>query len=323
MKKVLVTGAGGFVGRHLCQALIASGFAVTGTTRSAAKLETSPNFDVRVIGDIGAPPNWEPLLSDVDFVVHLAARVHVMREASDDPLAEFRRVNCQGSINLAKSAAAAGIKRLVYVSTIKVLGEKTDGRAFCETDVAAPCDPYAISKMETEVALQRIAAEQGLEIVILRPPLIYGPGVAGNFLRLLGLVSTGVPLPLGMIRNSRSMLAVSNLSDVIQICLECSDAVGKTFLVADAEETSTPALFKMIGDCMGKPVRLLPVPERLLRIGGKLIGRSSEVARLCDSLQIDSKYTRDVLNWTPRTSLEEGIRSVVRWYSNLDQPSNE
>jgi nucleoside-diphosphate-sugar epimerase len=250
----------------------------------------------------------------MDYVVHLAARVHVMSDSAEDPLTEFRRVNTLGSAKLAESAAAAGVERLIYVSTIKVLGEMTDGQAFRNSDVAAPCDPYAISKLKAEEALKSIADAKGLEIVILRPPLIYGPEVGGNFLRVLGLVWRGIPLPLGMIRNARTMLAVSNFCDVIQICLEHPHAVGGTFLVADEEHASTPGLFRMIGNLMDKPVRLLPVPEQLLRFGGKILRRSNEVARLCDSMQVDIANTKSVLNWSPRTSLEDGLQSVVNWY---------
>ena len=322
MKKVLVTGATGFVGRHVCRMLVSSGYDVIGTTRSSGQSSPPDDYVLRTIRDIGASTDWAPALSDIDYVVHLAARVHVMSERAADPLTEFRRVNSWGSQKLAESAAAAGVKRFIYVSTIKVIGEKTDGRAFCNTDLAAPSDPYAVSKLEAEKALKSVADDTNLEIVILRPPLIYGPGVGGNFRRVLDLVSKGIPLPLGMIRNSRSMLAVSNFCDVIQISLEHPAAVGKIFLVADGEDTSTPGLFRMIGDLMGKPVRLIPVPEILLRIGGKLFRRSNEVARLCDSLQIDIENTKDVLNWSPRTSLEDGLRSAIHWYQYEGLSSN-
>jgi len=323
MKKVLVTGATGFVGRHLCNSLFSNGYIVTGTIRSSEKVLPPGNYDLRIIGDIGTDIDWASALRDIDYVVHLAARVHIMSDPAEDPLSEFRRVNSWGSANLAESAVAAGVKRLIYVSTIKVLGEKTDGQAFCHTDMAAPCDPYAVSKLEAEEALKDIANDKGLEIVILRPPLIYGPGVGGNFLRILGLVSRGIPLPLGMIRNSRRMLAVSNLCDVIRISLEHPDAARRTFLLADGEDTSTPGLFRMIGDVMDKPVRLLPVPEQLLRFGGKILGRSNDVARLCDSLQIDIDETKRVLDWSPGTSLEDGIRSVVQWYLRKEPQANE
>ncbi len=322
MKKVLVTGATGFVGRHLCNSLVASGYVVTGTTRSFESGLTPASYEVRITGDIGDPIDWVPALRDVNYVVHLAARVHVMSEVAKDPLTEYRRVNSLGSAKLAESAAVTGVKRLIYVSTIKVHGEKTVGRPFCFSDRTAPCDPYAISKLEAEQALSRIAEDKGLEIVILRPPLIYGPGVGGNFLRVLSLVSSGNPLPLGMIRNARSMLAVTNFCDVVQICLKHPDAAGETFLVSDGADISTPGLFRLIGNVMDKPVRLLPVPEQLLRLGGKIFGRSNEVARLCDSLQVDIENTKNVLNWSPRTSLEDGIRSVVDWYLQKERQTN-
>lgn len=323
MKKVLVTGSTGFVGRHLCNSLVLGGFAVTGTTRSSASGLTLANHDVRETGDIGAPMDWAPFLRDVDYVVHLAARAHVMSETAQDPLTEFRRVNCRGSEQLAESAVAAGVKRLIYVSTIKVLGEKTEGRPFRHADRAASSDPYAISKLEAEEALSHIAEDKGLELVILRPPLIYGPGVGGNFLRVLNLVSRGIPIPLGSIRNERSMLAVSNLCDVIQICLEHPGAAGRTFLLSDGADISTSGLFRLIGNLMDKPVRLLPVPEYLLRLGGKIFRRSNEVARLCDSLQIDVDRTKEVLDWSPRTSLKDGVRDTVNWYLSEERRESD
>jgi nucleoside-diphosphate-sugar epimerase len=323
MSKVLVTGASGFVGGHLCDMLATVGYQVIGTTRSSADRASSPDIEFRTIGDISGDLDWNSLLQDIDIIVHLAARVHVMSESAEDPLAEFRRVNSLGTAKLAESAATAGVKRLVYVSTIKVLGEKTDGQPFTNFDVAAPCDPYGVSKLEAEEALARIANNTGLEIVTLRPPLVYGPGVGGNFLRILGLVYKGIPLPLGAIKNARSLLAVSNLCHVIQICLDHPDAAGKTFLVADGENISTSGLFKMIGRLMDKPARLLPFPEKLLRLFGRILGRSGEVARLCDSLQVDIDHTRDVLGWSPQTSLEEGLDSVVRWYLQEGHQSNE
>lgn len=323
MKKVLVTGATGFIGRHLCNTLVLSGYNVTGTTRSPEYATRSGSYELKITGDIGAQIDWAPVLRDVDYVVHLAARVHVMSEAAVDPLAVFRRVNSWGSEELARSAAIAGVKRLIYISTIKVLGEKTEGRPFRCTDKVAPCDPYAISKLEAEEALHSVAEKEGLEIVILRPPLVYGPSVGGNFLRVLSLVSRGIPLPLGMIQNARSMLAVSNFCDVIQISLEHPAAVGRTFLVADGKDISTPELFRMIGSLMDKSVWLLPVPEQLLKLGGKIFRRSNEVARLCDSLQVDIENTKNVLSWSPRTSLEDGIRSVVQWYLAQEQQTND
>jgi nucleoside-diphosphate-sugar epimerase len=314
MKKVLVTGATGFVGRHLCNSLVSNGYVVTGTTRSLENRSSPGNYDLQIAGDIGTEIDWGPVLRDVDYVVHLAARVHVISEFAEDPLTEFRRVNLRGSKELAESAAIAGVKRLIYVSTIKVLGEKTEGRPFRHADKAVPCDPYAISKLEAEEALSRIAENKGLELVILRPPLIYGPGVGGNFLRILDLVARGIPLPLGRIRNVRSMLAVSNLCDVIQISLEHPDAAGRTFLLADGADISTPRLVRMIGELMERPVRLLPVPEYLLRLGGKIFRRSNEVNRLCDSLQVDIEHTKNVLDWAPHSSLEDGMRAVVCWY---------
>lgn len=309
--KVLVTGASGFVGKHLCVALKSAQIDVIAARRDNSKLRDD---SVARVGDIDAETDWSAALEGVDVVVHLAARVHIMSETANSPLAEFRKVNVLGTQRLGRCAAEAGVRRFIYISTIKVLGERTENRPFLHTDTAKPCDPYALSKLEAEQALMRIEENSGLDLVILRPPLIYGPGVGGNFLRILNLIYRGIPLPFGLIRNARSMLAVSNFCDVIKICLDHPDATGETFLIADGSDTSTPNLFRMIGDRMGKSARLVPFPKRLLKLVGKLFRRSSEIDRLCGSLQVDIEHTKRILNWSPRTSLEEGVHSVVDWY---------
>ena len=314
MNSVLVTGARGFVGRHLCNSLAASGCEVIGATRSIQNEPMPSGYRLQAVGDIGSDVDWQPVLKNVDCVVHLAARVHVMSEVAGDPLAEFRRVNYHGSEMLAKSAAEAGVRRLIYVSTIKVLGEMTDGYAFGNTDRAAPCDPYAVSKFEAEEALKRIAKEKELEIVILRPPLVYGPGVGGNFLRLLRMVDKGIPLPFGSIRNKRSLVSVNNLCDLIRKCMENAAAVGKTFLISDNDDISTPKLVELIADSMSRPVRLLHVPAPMLRVVARLVGRSNDMVRLLGSLQARVDETMSMLDWQPTESVEEGIRATVRWY---------
>ena len=243
-------------------------------------------------------------------VVHLAARVHVMRDEASDPLAKFREVNTEGTLNLARQAAQAGVKRFVFVSSIKVNGEGRDA-AYRETDSPAPEDTYAISKWEAEQGLQQISQETGLEVVILRPPLVYGPGVKANFRRLLDTVARGWPLPLGAIRNRRSLLYLGNFVDAIRVCVEHPAAAGKTFLVDDGQPVSTPDLIRAVAHAMGRPARLLAVPVDALEFAGALLGKQAAVARLTGSLWVDSSLIRTRLGWTPPYSMAAGLAATV------------
>ena len=303
--RVLVTGATGFVGRALCNQLSAIGHTVIPAVRHGSGL---PNEVVT--GDIGSSTDWRMALAGCDAVVHLAARVHMIREAERDPLALYRRTNTEATLNLARQAAQAGVKRFVFISTIKVNGEGRDA-PYRETDAPAPEDEYALSKWEAELGLHRIAQETGLEVVILRPPLVYGPGVKANFRRLIETVARGWPLPLGAVRNRRSLLYLGNFVDAIRLCLEHPGAAGQTFLLDDGEPVSTPQLIRALAAAMRRPARLLPVPPWLLEFAGALLGKRAAVTRLTGSLYVDSSMIRSRLGWAPPFSMEVGLAATV------------
>lgn len=307
MKTVLVTGANGFVGQALCPLLESCGW----TVRKAVR---SPQPGCIAVGNIGPDTDWRAALEGVTAVIHLAARVHVLHDTVGDPLTLYRTVNRDSTIHLARQAAQAGVKRLVYLSSIKVNGESTADQPFRPTDPANPQDPYGVSKWEAEQALHRIAAETGLEVVILRPPLVYGPGVKANFLRLLTLVERGIPLPLGAVNNRRSLLYLGNLADAIRCCLEHPAAPGKTYLPSDGAPLSSPALVYAIAASLDKSPRLLPIPPALLKLAGWLTGKSAEVTRLLDSLEIDDPGLRNELGWLPPYTVEQGLAVTAAWY---------
>ncbi len=238
-----------------------------------------------------------------------------MRETASDALQAYRVVNVAGTRNLAEQAAALGVKRLVYLSSIKVNGERTEGESrFARNDEPLPEDPYGISKWEAEQALWDVSARTGLEVVVVRPPLVYGPGVKGNFWRLLRLVASGVPLPLGAVCNRRSLVGLDNLVDLLTRCVDHPAAAGQTFLVSDNHDLSTPALICRLARALGKSPRLLPVPPSMLRLAGSITGKAAEVERLIGSLQVDITHTREVLNWIPPMSVDEGLRKTAEWY---------
>ncbi|MCH9695872.1 MAG: NAD-dependent epimerase/dehydratase family protein [Gammaproteobacteria bacterium] len=315
MSRVLVTGANGFVGKDLCKLLLASGHTVVGTTRSQVQTGDDPSYELRTVGDMGDAVNWGEVLDGVECVVHLAARVHVMRDVEKDPLSAFRKVNVWGTEQLLRHEGMRSVKRVIYLSTVKVHGDQTDDQVFRSTDVLAPNDPYAISKYEAEQLVESLGAKYGFETVIIRPPLVYGPGVGGNFARLLSLVDNGVPLPLGAVRNARSLVAVANLSDLIRECIGNPKAPGERFLVSDNHDLSTPELLRIIANAMSRPARLIPVPEKALLLAARLLGRSAEASRLIGSLQIDINETLRVLDWLPPASPTDGIAAAVDWYS--------
>ena len=313
MKRVLVTGASGFVGRILCQRMREQGVEVAAVRRQASPPgHVSPEI---AVGDIHAATDWSQALTNVDTVIHLAARVHVMRDTVADPLAEFLRVNAAGTEHLARSAAASGVKRLVYVSSIKVNGEETRaGKKFSADDIPAPQDPYGVSKWEAERALYRVADEAGLEVVVVRPPLVYGPGVKGNFAQMLGIVARRVPLPFASVDNRRDLVYVENLVDALIACASHPAAADQTYLVCDGEAVSTPDLLRQLAFAMGVPSRLFPCPPILLRLAGKLTGKSQQLERLLGSLQVDGDKMRADLNWTPPYSLRQGLQATAEWY---------
>jgi UDP-glucose 4-epimerase len=263
-----------------------------------------------VVPDMDAQTDWHAALAACSAVVHLAARVHLMRDTAQDSLALYRATNTEATLNLARQAAQAGVRRFVFVSSIKVNGEGRD-TPYRETDAAAPEDAYAISKWEAEQGLQRIAQETGLEIVILRPPLVYGPGVKANFLRLMRMVQRGWPLPLGAIRNRRSLLYLGNFVDAIRLCVEHPAAAGQTFLLDDGQPVSTPQLVRAVARAMGRPARLLAVPVGVLERAGALLGRRKTVARLTGSHCVDSSAIRLRLGWKPPFSMEAGLAATV------------
>jgi nucleoside-diphosphate-sugar epimerase len=310
--RILVTGASGFVGSALCPLLEARGHAVRRAIRASGSL---PGAGETVsVGELSGETDWTGALAGVQCVVHLAARTHVLRERSLDPLAEYRRVNVEATRRLAAQAAAAGARRLVFASSVKVNGEESPGRPFTEADDPRPQDAYGLSKREAEQALRALERETGLEVVVLRPPLVYGPGVKGNFLRLLQLVARGVPLPLASVRNRRSLIYVGNLADAILAACEAPQAAGRTYLVSDGEPVSTPELVRAIARALGVAPRLLPCPPALLRAAAALAGRGQEAHRLLGSLEVDGSRIARELGWRPRASLAEGLAQTARWF---------
>lgn len=314
MSRVLVTGGSGFVGRRLCAMLLEAGYEVALTSRDpGAHL---PDVETRPIAPLDETTDWSRALDGVDRVVHLAARVHVMKETAADPLSEFRRANTAGTRRLALAAATAGVRRLVFLSTIKVNGESTSAsRPFHESDPPQPLDPYGVSKWEAEQALAEVAARTGLETVILRPPLVYGPGVGGNFLRLLDLCRKGWPLPLGAVDNRRSLVHVANLASAIRVCLESPLAAGRVFLVRDGLDVSTAELIRRLSQALGRRTILPAVPPGLLRLAGTITGKSAAVSRLLDSLVVDDREIRQRLCWTPPVTLDQGLAETAAWFT--------
>ena len=306
---VLVTGANGFLGRTLCSSLITRGYHV----RSAVRRHVSGDAGEVAVGDIGPDTDWTDALVNACGVVHCAARTQVMNDKAFDTLDAFRRVNKEGTLNLARQAAAVGVKRFVFVSTVKVNGESTmPGHPFRADDVPAPQDSYGVSKHEAEVDLKQLALATGMEVVIVRPPLVYGPMVKGNFTSLMRVLALGLPLPLGAIHNKRSMVALDNLVDFLAICLRHPAAAGQTFLVSDGEDVSTTELLVRTSNAMRKRSILLPVPVTLLKLVASLLGKSAMAQRICGSLQVDISKTRALLDWNPVITLDEGLRRAVQ-----------
>ena len=316
---ILVTGANGFVGQALCLELEAQGFHVRAAVRCFGVFQELNNYDNVFVGDIGPNTDWEKALIGVDCVVHLAARVHVMAVQAADPLAEFRYVNCDGTINLAEQAALLGVQRFVYLSTVKVNGEETFSKPFSEDDSPCPCDPYGISKAEAEEQLLALVVKETMEVVIIRPPLVYGPGVKANFQKLMRIVAKGIPLPFGAIHNERSLVGLDNLVDLIRRCIGHSAAANQIFLAGDGEDLSTTELLYRLGNALEKPARLLPVPQILLKSGLELIGKGDVAQRLCGSLQVDISKARNLLGWKPPLSMDEGLLQTAQYY--LDEIS--
>jgi nucleoside-diphosphate-sugar epimerase len=306
--QVFVTGATGFVGRTLCQSLIAKYWHVRRALRSGAG---TGDF---VVPDIGPDTDWQGAVEGIDCVVHLAARTHFVDDDTHNAIDAYRWINVAGTINLAKAAARHGVQRFVFVSSTKVNGEQTTNQPFTEKDTPQPGDAYGMSKHEAEQALWQIAKDTGLEVVILRPPLVYGPGVKANFLRLMHLAARGMPLPLASIENRRSLIYLGNLVDAIAVCMEHPAAAGNTYLVSDSETIGTSELVQGISSALGVKSRLFRFPVSLLTLGAALFGRSAKWNRLSGSLQIDSSKIRAELGWRPPFTMAQGLAETAQWY---------
>lgn len=321
---VLVTGASGFVGNALVARLAAQGrYRVRAAVRRPVDALDRRAEQVR-IGDLDGATDWDAALAGVHAVVHAAARVHVMQDTAAEPLQAFRTVNVDGTLQLARRAVAAGVRRLVYVSSIKVNGEVTaPGRPFRADDPPAPADPYGVSKREAEDGLRALAATGALEVVIVRPPLVYGPGVRANFASLMRLVARGIPLPLGALDNRRTLVALDNLVDLIVTCLDHPAAANETFLAGDGEDLSTTDLVRRVGRALGRPARLIPVPAALLSLAARVVGRGAVAQRLCESLQVDTGKARRVLGWQPPVAVDTALEGVAAQFrARRDAPAD-
>ena len=314
MNYILVTGATGFVGRILCSRLLAAGCRVRATLLASESPELlAGGVEPVVIEPLGSDTPWRHALSGIDTVIHLAARVHIMHDSAADPLTEFRKVNTEGTLNLAREAATCGVKRLVFVSSIKVNGEESSA-PYTESSPAQPSDPYGISKWEAEQSLRKIEAETGLEVTVIRPTLVYGPGVKANFFNMLKVVHYGIPLPFAFITNRRSLIYVGNLADALITCASHPAAAGKTYLVSDGEDVSTPELIRRTAAALDVPARLFTVPVALLRLAGKLTGKCGAVDRLTGSLAVDTAMIRQELLWEPPFTMKEGLAETAEWF---------
>lgn len=305
--KVLVTGANGFVGCALCPRLVELGYEVVPVVRRQSNIVNEV-----IVHDVAS---WKSALKGCDSVIHLAARAHVMQDQERDPLQAFRTNNLDTTIELAKRAAEVGVRRFVFVSTIKVNGEETaPGCSFSHDDPVDPKDPYEISKWEAEQMLWQIAAKTGMEVVVIRPPLVYGPGVKGNFLRLMQAIDKRRPLPLGGIQNQRSLIYLGNLVDVIRLCVTHPQAAGRTILVSDGDDVSTPELVRRIAAALGRRPFLLPVPVSWMQWAGRVLGKQAAVDRLLGSLCVDISPLREELGWTHPYTMQEGLEATAQWY---------
>lgn len=314
-KKILITGASGFIGSAVLEKLaVRAGIDLVTTVRNPVSVLPVSEHSLHVCA-LDGDTDWHQALKGVDVIIHCAARVHVMSEDYSDPLTEFRRVNVDGTLNLARQAVSAGVNRFIFVSSIKVNGEKTlPGRPFKADDNPAPVDPYGISKLEAEQGLQALAEETGMELVVIRPVLVYGPGVKANMLSMMRWLIKGVPLPFGSIHNQRSLVALDNLVDLIVTCIDHSAAANQTFLVSDGEDLSSSVLLRKMAVALGKPVRLLRVPSWLLEAGALVLGKQALAQRLCGSLQVDISKTRDLLGWAPPVCVDEALRRTAHHF---------
>ncbi len=317
---ILLTGATGYVGRALAERLIGEGHHVTATVRnSSRRSDLPPGCHVALISDLGSEQDWRAKLKSVDVVCHLAARVHIMHETAEDPLAAFRRTNVDGTRFLAEAAADAGVRRFVFVSTIKVNGEETTGRPFRAEDPPAPVDAYARSKLEAERIVAEVCRSCDMEYVIVRPPLVYGPGVGGNLERLIRLIHRGVPLPLASVENRRSLVSLANLVDLLSRLVIHPRAGGHVYLVSDGSDWSIVHLVRAIADSLGRPAHLFRFPPGLLRLVARVTGKEDELRRISGSLEVDIAATRMQLDWSPPQHPEVALRAMVTAFKQEDR----
>lgn len=311
---IFVTGASGFIGTALCSHLLSKGWIVHG---SVSSLERSKHLvfgvDPVTTGSIGPETDYGNQLNGIDTVIHLAARVHVMNDSSKDPLAEFRIINVAGTINLALQAVKAGVRRFVFVSSIKVNGEGTS-YPYTEESDPQPLDPYGTSKLEAEIALRKIESETGLEVVIVRPTLVYGPGVKANFLFMMKIVNRRLPLPFALINNKRSLIYVGNLADALATCAYHPEAAGKTYLVSDGDDVSTPELLRRTAASLGVPIKLWPLSPTYMKFVGSLIGKSGAINRILGNLTVNSSKIVKELEWTPPSTMKQGLADTAAWF---------
>lgn len=312
-KSILVTGASGFVGGAVSIRLQAAAARPVIAVVRGDRHSSVPST-VR-IDSFSAQTQWQVHLVNVDTIIHCAARVHVMNDTENDPLTAFRKVNVEGTLNFARQAAEAGVRRFIFISSIKVNGEgTTPGSAYTADDTPAPLDPYGISKQEAEQGLREVAQATGMEVVIIRPVLVYGPGVKANFLSMMRWLDKGVPLPFGAIDNRRSLVSIDNLVDLIVTCIDHPAAANQTFLVSDGEDLSTTALLSKMARALGKAARLIPVPSWILERGASMLGRKALSQRLCGSLQVNIEKTRTLLSWTPPVSVDDALVKTARHF---------
>ncbi|WP_413794635.1 MULTISPECIES: UDP-glucose 4-epimerase family protein [unclassified Pseudomonas] len=316
--RVLLTGATGFVGRAVLARMATSGdLEPVAAIRGHALPDFPQNIMLVRTAGLDTGTDWSDALNQVAVVIHCAARVHVMNDIESNPLEAFRKVNVEGTLKLARQAASMGVRRFIFISSIKVNGEGTSINAPFEADACpAPTDPYGLSKMEAERGLRSIAEVSGMEVVIIRPTLVYGPGVKANFLNMMRWLDKGIPLPFGAIHNQRSLVALDNLADLIVTCIQHPKAANQTFLVSDGEDLSTTELLKRMGRALGRSARLLPVPSVLLERSAQILGKRALSQRLCGSLRVDITKTRELLGWTPIVSVDDALMRTATYFLN-------
>lgn len=313
--KICITGVTGFLGSAVCHRVLTEGFSVVGTCRTCKKVNPLSGVSLFESGDISATTDWTSALKGTDAVVHTIARAHIINDSNSDSLEAYRRINLHGTVNLARQAAESGVKRFIFLSSVKVNGE-INPFAYTESDKPLPKDSYGISKMEAERALVQLASETDMAVINLRPPLVYGPNVKANFLKLLRIVDRGIPLPLASIKNQRSLIYVENLADAIVRCIRYENTAVKTYLIRDNADVSTPELIRMIASSLGRPARLFGVSPKILSGISRILGKEIEVERLTGSLTVDDTKIKQELGWKPPFTTVYGLKKTIEWYKS-------